>query len=95
VRKDAAKIIIFLLSACQDSTQMKVLFNHLYPTDIFLSVEDANGLVKLIADVAKEVREDREVRLEQFKTAKKKMDEEDIEYFEEDVRKVDKIENRK
>jgi hypothetical protein len=133
VRKDAAKIIIFLLSACQDSSQMKVLFNHLYPTikariekcltkfdfgelrflfkelqrciklfwnfgitgDIFLSVEDANGFVKLIADVAKEVREDRELRLEQFKTAKKKMDEEDIEYFEEDVRKVDKIENRK
>ena len=33
------------------------------------------------------------MRLEQFKTAKKKMDEEDIEYFEEDVRKIDKIEN--
>jgi biopolymer transport protein ExbB/TolQ len=63
--------------------------------EIFLSVEDAQSLVKLIGDVAKEVREDREVRLEQFKTAKKKMDEEDIEYFEEDVRKVDKIENRK
>lgn len=63
--------------------------------EIFLSVEDAQGLVKLIGEVAKEVREDREVRLEQFKTAKKKMDEEDIEYFEEDVRKVDKIENRK
>jgi hypothetical protein len=63
--------------------------------EIFLSVEDAQGLVKLIGEVAKEVREDREVRLEQFKTAKKKMDEEDIEYFEEDVRKVDKIEGRK
>ena len=35
------------------------------------------------------------MRLDQFKTAKKKMDEEDIEYFEEDVKKVDKIENRK
>jgi hypothetical protein len=35
------------------------------------------------------------LRLEQFKTAKKKMDEEDIEYFEEDIRKIDKIENRK
>ena len=33
------------------------------------------------------------MRLEQFKTAKKNMDEEDIEYFEEDVRKIDKIEN--
>lgn len=133
MRKDAAKIIIHLLSACQDSAQMRVLFNHLYPVlkariekcvskfdfgelrflmkelqrcvkqfwnfgtlgEIFLSVEDANGLVKLIAEVAKEVREDREVRLEQFKAAKKKMDEEDIEYFEEDVKKVDKIENCK
>jgi hypothetical protein len=50
-------------------------------------------LARLVGKVAKEVREDRQVRLEQFKTAKKKMDEEDIEYFEEDVRKVDKIEN--
>lgn len=74
---------------------IKLFWNFGITGDIFLSVEDANGLVKLIADVAKEVREDREVRLEQFKTAKKKMDEEDIEYFEEDVRKVDKIENRK
>ena len=32
--------------------------------EIFLSVEDAQGLVKLIGEVAKEVREDREVRLE-------------------------------
>lgn len=63
--------------------------------EIFLSVEEAAELVKLISEVAKEVREDKEVRLEQFKTAKKKMDEEDIEYFYEDVRKVDKIENRK
>ena len=29
--------------------------------------------------------------MEQFKTAKKKMDEEDIEYFHEDIKKVDKI----
>jgi hypothetical protein len=132
VRKDATKIIIFLLNACQDSNQMTTLFNHLYPAlkarienrldkldfgelrfltkelqrcvkqfwnfgeapgKIFLPIEEAQGLVKLISEVAKEVREDREIRLEQFKTAKKKMDEEDIEYFYEDVKKVDKIEN--
>ena len=52
-------------------------------------------MVKLIGTIAKEVREDKQVRLEQFKTAKSKMDEEDIEYFEEDLIKVDKIENSK
>lgn len=31
---------------------------------IFLPIEDAQGLVKLISEVAKEVREDREIRLE-------------------------------
>jgi len=39
------------------------------------------------------VREDKQTRLEQFKVAKKKMDDDDIEYFEEDLRKVGKIEN--
>ncbi len=58
-----------------------------------MPIDEAQGLVKLISEVAKEVREDREIRLEQFKAAKKKMDEEDIEYFYEDVKKVDKIEN--
>ena len=67
----------------------------LTPGQVFLPVEDAQNLVKLISEVAKEVREDREIRLEQFKAAKKKMDEEDIEYFYEDIKKVDKIENRK
>lgn len=62
---------------------------------IFLPLDQANELVRLVGEVVKEVREDKQVRLEQFKTAKKKMDEEDIEYFEEDLRKVDKIENRK
>ena len=60
---------------------------------VFLPVAEAEGLVALIGSVAKGVREDRQARLDQFKTAKKKMDEEDIEYFEEDLKKVDKIEN--
>ena len=47
-----------------------------------------------MAQLVKAVREDKATRLEQFKTAKKKMDEEDIEYFEDDLRKVDKIEHQ-
>ena len=63
--------------------------------EVFLPTEQVQDLVKLIGTIAKEVREDKQVRLEQFKTAKSKMDEEDIEYFEEDLIKVDKIENSK
>lgn len=72
---------------------IKLFWNFGKQNEIFLSIEDAKDLVRLIGQIAKEVRDDRQVRLEQFKTAKKKMDEEDIEYFEEDVRKIDKIEN--
>ncbi len=71
---------------------MKQFWNFPEP---FLPVEQANELIKLVGEVVKEVREDKQVRMEQFKTAKKKMDDEDIDYFYEDVRKVDKIENRK
>ena len=74
---------------------IKLFWNFGKQGEIFLPVEQACGLVKLIGDIAKLVREDREARLEQFKAAKKKMDEEDIEYFEEDIKKVDKIENCK
>lgn len=38
------------------------------------------------------VRADKVERLTQFKKQSKKMDEEDIEYFEADLEKVDKIE---
>lgn len=34
--------------------------------EIFLSVEQANELVKLIAEIAKEVRDDKVIRSEQF-----------------------------
>jgi hypothetical protein len=133
VRKTATQAVVHLLNACQDSNQMRALFNHLYPCfkariekmsskfdfselrflmrelqkcvkqfwnfgkqgEIFLPVPQAQELAKLVGDLAKLVREDRAERLEQFKTAKKKMDEEDIEYFEEDIRKVDKIEGCK
>ena len=61
--------------------------------DTFMPLQDIEKMVKLIAEVAKEVREDREERMKQFVQARKKMDEEDIEYFEEDIKKTDKIEN--
>jgi hypothetical protein len=60
---------------------------------IFTGLAACEDAVRLIGEVAKEVREDRTERFKQFATAKKKMDEEDIEYFKEDVRKVDKIDN--
>jgi len=61
--------------------------------ELFLSFEQANELVKLISEIAKEVRDDKVIRMEQFQKAKKKMDEEDIDYFKEDLRKVGKLEN--
>ncbi len=67
--------------------------NDTHKQTIFASVEEAADLVRLIGAIAKEVREDKQVRLEQFKTARKKMDEEDVEYFEQDLLKVDRIEN--
>ena len=123
--------MVCLIHSCQDSNQMKALFNALYPTvkarlenrlskldfgelrfllkefkkcceqfwnfgkkgEIFLPVDQANELVKLISEIAKEVRDDKVIRMEQFQKAKKKMDEEDIEYFHEDLRKVGKLEN--
>ena len=48
-------------------------------------------MIKFLAEAADTVKEDKKARLESFKTAKKKMDEEDVEYFEQDLKKVDKI----
>ena len=59
--------------------------------EIFLPIEQINDLYNLLGQIIKAVSEDKQARLEQFKTAKKKMDEEDIEYFHEDIKKVDKI----
>lgn len=74
---------------------MKLFWNFGKRGEVFLTPVQANELAQLIGELAKLVREDRQARLEQFKAAKKKMDEEDIEYFEEDIRKIDKIENCK
>ncbi|TNV74745.1 hypothetical protein FGO68_gene4951 [Halteria grandinella] len=131
VRKAAAKTMVFLMNACNDSNQMKALFNHVYPTwkasidkylkrcdfselkyimsefkkcvnqfenfaqtgEVFMDLQEMNDLIRLLGEVVKDVREDRTERFKQFATAKKKMDEEDIEYFHEDIKKVDKIEN--
>lgn len=60
-----------------------------------MSLEDAALLFKLLGEVTKSVKEDKTARLEQFKSAMKKMDEEDIDYFREDLKKVDKIINCK
>lgn len=49
-------------------------------------------MIALLGEILKLIKEDKQSRLEQFKVAKKKMDEEDIEYFHEDLKKVDKIE---
>ncbi len=57
--------------------------------------QDACELVAMLGAILKLIREDKETRIEQFKTAKKKMDEEDIDYFYEDLKKVDKIEGCK
>jgi len=61
--------------------------------DTFLDLNATNELVALLGKVVRTVREDKTARLEQFKTAKKQMDEEDIDYFKEDLKKVDRIEH--
>lgn len=61
--------------------------------EVFMDLAEMNDLIRLLGEVIKDVREDRAERFKQFTAAKKKMDEEDIEYFNEDVKKVDKIEN--
>ena len=32
VRKEATQTLVYLLNACQDSNQMKALWQHIYPT---------------------------------------------------------------
>jgi hypothetical protein len=61
----------------------------------FMPLEQVLDLIELLGKILKLIKEDKHTRLEQFKSAKKKMDEEDIEYFHEDIRKIDKIENCK
>jgi hypothetical protein len=52
-------------------------------------------MVKLFGEILQTVRKDTQERLVQAKSAKKKMDEDDLEYFEEDLRKVHKVEHCK
>jgi len=49
-------------------------------------------LLDLITYCVKTVKEDKIERLKQFEKAKKKMDEEDQAFFEDDLNRVDKIE---
>jgi hypothetical protein len=74
---------------------MRQFWNFGKLNETFLSMEQVVELYKLLGEVVKSVKEDKQARLEQFKTAKKKMDDEDVEYFHEDLKKVDKILNRK
>ncbi|CDW84107.1 importin beta- [Stylonychia lemnae] len=72
---------------------MKQFWNFGKQNETFLSLEQVAELIKLLNEVFKAVKDDKQTRLEQFKTAKKKMDEEDVEFFHEDLKKVDKIQN--
>ena len=74
---------------------MKQFWNFGKRNEEFLTMEQVAELFKLLNEVFKAVKEDKETRLEQFKTAKKKMDEEDVDFFHEDLKKVDKIQNCK
>ena len=60
-------------------------------------MNDINELIALLGRVIKIVREDKQERLKQTQSAnvKRKIDEEDLEYLKDDIRKIDKIENCK
>jgi len=49
-------------------------------------------MIEILGKYIETVRQDKAERLQQFKKAKAKMDDEDIQNFWEDVRKVDRIE---
>lgn len=59
----------------------------------FMSDQHGQELVQFLKKVVTTVQKDKEARLEQFETAKKKMNEEDIEYFYEDLEKMDRCWN--
>ena len=54
------------------------------------SVEDATNLVNRLVTVINKIKDDKVTRKEQIKKLAKNVDEEDMEYFKEDLEKVDK-----
>lgn len=54
------------------------------------TVEDATNFVNTLQGVVSEIRADKEERFKKIKVLAKKVDEEDMEYFLEDIEKVDK-----
>ena len=66
-------------------------FNHFYNyKGAFLTEEMTVNLVGLMGKVLEQVTIDKEQRIAQFQTYKKKMTEEEVEEFEENVQKIDK-----
>lgn len=59
----------------------------------FMTEQHGQELVVFLKKVITTVQKDKEARLEQFESAKKKMSEEDIEYFYEDLDKMDRCWN--
>ena len=54
------------------------------------TVDDATTLMTRLAEVCNLIREDKETRKAKIKELAKKLDEEELEYFEEDLESVDK-----
>lgn len=53
-------------------------------------VEDANTFITRMAEIVKNIQEDKQTRLKKIKVLAKQVDEEDMEYFYEDLEKTDK-----
>lgn len=53
-------------------------------------VDDAKTFIDRLVSVVKDIKEDKEARLKKVKTLSKHIDEEDMEFFEEDLEKIDK-----
>lgn len=54
------------------------------------NVEDATTLIKRLAEIVNLIKEDKKTRVKQIKAMGAAVDEEDLEYFAEDLEKVDK-----
>ena len=54
------------------------------------TVEDATNLINRMVTIINKINADKVTRQEQVKKLAKKIDEEDMEYFKEDLEKVDK-----
>lgn len=74
---------------------MKPFWNFEKTQEIFLPLDQINLMVKLFGDILTALRNDTQTRLEKAKSLKKKMDEDDLEYFENDLKKVHKVQHCK